>query len=105
MLIFLITTIDVITKISANKLKVGGEAMLAIKIKNQNKGVILHHDIIPLVSKSLREWFVWYRIKAIINIAEELIPCAIIKKTAPATLSFLVINKEITIRPMCLTEE
>ena len=49
------TTIVAITKTSANKLKVGGDAIFAIKIKNQNRGVALHQERIPFLNNNLRE--------------------------------------------------
>jgi hypothetical protein len=48
-------------KISDTKLKVGGAAILAIKIKNQKTGTPLDQTNTPLVKSNLREWFPRYK--------------------------------------------
>ena len=71
-------------KISVTKLNVGGADILDIEIKNHHielRGATL---IIPLVNIRLRVLVVSYIILAIENIADELIPWAIISPIAPA---------------------
>ena len=59
--VFLEITIVLIIKISANKLNVGGAAILVIKIKNHIKGKIVDQIRVPLVRIILREKFIWYK--------------------------------------------
>lgn len=58
---FLINTKLLIEKISEGRLNVGGAAILDIKIKNQNTGILFVQIKTPLVNKRLREWLLWYK--------------------------------------------
>lgn len=86
-------------------MNVGGAAIFDIKIKNQKTGIALDQVKIPLVRSKLREWFLWYKIKDIKNIPEDLAPWANINIKAPVDPKKLFNIKALITNAMWLTEE